>query len=600
MTTPMISSILQKYIKTLIDVMSWKVASALGLMVCLGLTEGVSLLMLVPLLQLVGLDVQQGALGQLAEFVASVFKAIGIKPTLIAVLSIYVFIVVVHSLLRRWETAVSQTLQYEFIVQLRQRLYRAIANTSWLFFSRSRTSDFTHVLTIEMERVGAATYYILNLLATAIVAMVYILFAMKLSPVVTGLVFLCGVGLVLFLKGKTQVAQVTGEGLSEAMSSLYAAVTEHLGGMKTAKSYGAVERHVDIFGKLTEQVRSMYTHAVRNQAEVKYWFDIGSVIVLSIILYVSFHVLSISTAGVLLLLFLFARIMPRFASIQQNYQSFINMLPAFTRVMEIQHRCEEAAEPENIKVDNLKLQKDIRFEQVSFSYGNHGKEPAVSNMDLTIKVGETTAIVGPSGAGKSTIADLLIGLIIPDHGHILVDSIALSPERIKSWRDQIGYVPQDTFLFHETLNSNLLWARPDATEEEIRQALRLAAAEDFVSRLPLGLETVLGDRGILVSGGERQRIALARALLRNPALLILDEATSSLDSENEKRIQAAIEKLHKQMTILIITHRLSTIQRADIIYVIEGGLLVESGTWDILINKANGRFHELCRAQGIE
>jgi ATP-binding cassette subfamily C protein len=193
-----------------------------------------------------------------------------------------------------------------------------------------------------------------------------------------------------------------------------------------------------------------------------------------------------------------------------------------------------------------------------------------------------------------------MGLIIPDQGHIRVDGIELNSERVKAWRDQIGYVPQDTFLFHDTLRSNLLWAKPDAKEEEIIQALRFAASEEFVSGLPKGMETILGDRGILLSGGERQRLALARALLRKPSLLILDEATSSLDSENEKRIQNAIEKLHGQMTILVISHRLSTIRGVDMIHVIEEGQLVESGTWDELVVKENGRFRNLYQAQGMK
>jgi ATP-binding cassette subfamily C protein len=591
---------LQIYIITLINIMSWKIALTLGLMVSLSLTEGISLLILVPLLQVVGLDVQRGTLGRIAEFVSSLFPAIGARPTLITVLGIYVFIVAIHSLLKRWENSVSLTLQYEFVVRLRQRLYRAIANTNWLFFVRSRSSDFTHALTIEMERVGAATYYLLNLLATAIVAIVYILFALKLSALMTGIVFFCGGVLMLLLKGKTKVAHITGEGLSEAMESLYAAVTEHLSGMKIAKSYGAEENHAEIFGKLTEQVRHMYTYAVQNQAEVNYWFDIGSVLILSLILYISFQVLSIPTAGVLLLLFLFARIMPKFSSIQQSFQSFINMLPSFNRVMEMQRRCEAEAEPKTVGIEKFKLQHSVRFDRVSFSYDDQSKSPVISNLDLIINAGETTAIVGPSGAGKSTIADLVMGLIVPDQGRILIDEMELSPKRMKAWRDQIGYVPQDTFLFHDTLQANLLWAKPDASEEEIKQSLKFAAAEEFVSVLPKGIDTILGDRGVLVSGGERQRLALARALLRKPSLLILDEATSSLDSENEKRIQNAIEKLHGHMTILIISHRLSTIRGADIIHVIEEGHLIESGTWDELIVKENGRFRDLCKAQGIE
>ena len=590
-------STLQNYLITLINIMSWKVALALALMICLSAMEGISLLMLVPLLQLVGLNVQEGSIGRLAEFISSIFSAIGIRTSLITVLSVYIFIVIVHSLLRRWETSVSLTLEYEFVVRLREKLYRAIANTNWLFFARNKISDFTHALTIEMERIGATTYYILNLLATGIVAIVYILFALKLSAMMTGLVFLCGIGLMFLLKKKTKVAYETGEGLSEAMSGLYNAISEHLNGMKTAKSYGVEERHVEIFKGLAEQVRHKYTYAVQNQAEVNYWFSIGSVITLSLILYVSIQILSIPTAGVLLLLFLFARVMPKLSSIQQNFQSSINMLPSFSRVMELQKRCEEAAETRTQRYEKINIGNGIKFNKVSFSYA--GNSPVIKDLDITIRAGKTTAIVGPSGAGKTTIADLLMGLIVPNEGRILIDEKEFGPERMRAWREQIGYVPQDTFLFNDTARANLLWAKPDAKEEEINQSLKFAAAEEFISGLPKGLETILGDRGVLVSGGERQRIALARALLRNPSLLILDEATSSLDSENEKRIQNAIEKLHGQITILVISHRLSTIRGADVIHVIEEGRLVESGTWDTLITK-NGRLRDLCKAQQIE
>jgi len=587
----------RKYLTTLINIMTWKVALALGLMVCLGLTEGVSLLMLVPLLQLVGLDVQQGSLGRLAEFISSIFSTIGIRPTLIVVLCAYVFIVIIHSLLRRWETSISLTLEYEFVVRLRERLYRAIANTNWLFFARNKVSDFTHALTNEMERIGAATYYLLNLLATGIVAIVYLLFTLKLSAIMTGLVFLCGMGLMFLLKNKTKIAHETGEGLSEAMGSLYNAIAEHLNGMKIAKSYGVQERHVEIFRGLAEQVRHQYTYAIQNQAEVNYWFNIGSVIILSLILYVSIQILSIPTAGVLLLLFLFARVMPKLSNIQQNFQSSLNMLPSFSRVMELQKRCEEAAETEAQRYEKVDIESGIKLDKVSFSYDDIST--VIKDIDIAIKSGQTTAIVGPSGAGKTTVADLLMGLIVPNEGGILLDGKEFSPKGVKAWRDQIGYVPQDTFLFNDTVKANLLWAKPDASEEEVNQALKFAAAMEFVSGLPKGIETNLGDRGVLISGGERQRIALARALLRKPSLLILDEATSSLDSENEKRIQNAIENLHGRMTILLISHRFSTIRGADVIHVIEEGRLVESGTWDELIAK-NGRFKLLCEAQGIE
>jgi ATP-binding cassette subfamily C protein len=320
--------------------------------------------------------------------------------------------------------------------------------------------------------------------------------------------------------------------------------------------------------------------------------------ILCVILYISIAILNMSSAGIILLLFLFNRMMPLFGTLQNSFQGFANAMPAFAGVMEIMARCEANIEPEAELREKVELQDSIRFEAVSFAYGEDETAPAISELDLKIRAGEITAVVGPSGAGKSTIADLVLGLIVPNQGRVLVDETPLEAEGIRSWRQHIGYVAQDTFLFNDTVKANLLWACPGATETEIVHALRLAAGE-FVFELPKGLDTILGDRGVRLSGGERQRLALARALLRKPSLLILDEATSALDSENERRIQGAIEKLHGKMTILLITHRLSAIRGADIIHVFERGRLIESGEWGTLLNKVDGRFKALCEAQDI-
>ena len=193
-----------------------------------------------------------------------------------------------------------------------------------------------------------------------------------------------------------------------------------------------------------------------------------------------------------------------------------------------------------------------------------------------------------------------MGLIKPDEGEIKVDNITVSNNLTGYWRGQIGYVAQETFLFNETVRFNLLLAQPKANEKEINEALKLASAYEFVSKLPEGLDTFIGDRGVKLSGGERQRLALARALLKKPSLLILDEATSNLDSENEKRILKAIDDLHGEITILIIAHRLSTIKNADCIYLIDDGQILESGTWNELLKKEKGWFKDICEAQGIK
>lgn len=587
------------YMVTLFDIASWRVALALALVLCLSATWGAQLLLLVPLMQLVGLDVQQGTVGWLSDLVSSVFAAVNVQPTLITVLVAYVLLTSVGALTARWQTIFNLKLEQGFVASLRKRLYKAIANTTWLTFVRSRSSDFTHALTTELDRVGNVTRFVLSTIANTIVLSVYVLLALRLSLVMTALVFLCGAGLLLMLRKKTKAAHWTGEDISMATNGLHAAATEHLGGMKTTKSYGVEERSSELFSGLAEQVAQMRLNATRVYAEAGFWFQIGSVLALSVILYIAFEVLTLPTAGLLLLLFLFTRIIPLFASIQQNYQKYLNDLPAFTGVMELQERCEAAAEIKVELSEEVKLRQGIQLREVSFTYGGEGVPPAIRNLNLAIEAGKTTAIVGPSGAGKSTVADLIMGLITPDRGQVLVDGMPLAAERLGSWRHQIGYVAQDTFLFNDTIKANLLWACPKVDDEEIKQALKEAAAEEFVSESPEGLETVLGDRGVRLSGGERQRLALARALLRRPSLLILDEATSALDSENEKHVQSAIEELHGHVSVLLITHRLSTIRGADAVYVLDNGNLVESGSWSSLVSRENGRFSALCRAQDL-
>jgi ATP-binding cassette subfamily C protein len=241
----------------------------------------------------------------------------------------------------------------------------------------------------------------------------------------------------------------------------------------------------------------------------------------------------------------------------------------------------------------------IELRGLSFAYGGNGKPTALSAIDLVIADGKTTAIVGSSGAGKTTLADLLLGLIRPQDGAVLVGGVALDPAHLQSWRSQIGYVAQDTYLFNDSVRANLSWAKPDATLEEMEESLRQAAADEFVGHLPDGIDTVIGERGVRLSGGEKQRLSLARALLRKPSLLILDEATNALDSENEQRIYDAINSLHGEMTIVVITHRLTTIRAADLIHVLDRGRLVASGDWDSLMADGDPRFRQLCLAQGI-
>lgn len=575
--------------------MTWRVWVALALMIALSVSEGVGLILLIPLLGLVGLDVGEGEIGKIAAFISSLFEALGLSPTLLAVLMIFVVFSVLRSLLVRFQATFTQFLNQEFVAQLRKRLYQSIVHTPWLFFARTKSSDFTHALLTEVDRVGQATFFILRLMSEAFMGLIYLFLALRLSGGLTGLVFLCGVGLLILLKRKTYASHHTGIDVTKVSKEIYSVVHEHLGNMKMTKSYGLEEHSSNSFSRLIENMSQIYVKAIRNFADVKCWFDIGSVMTLCLVLYILIGVLRIPTTGVLLLLFLFNRLIPRFSSIQQSYQLFLGYLPAFETLSKMQYRCDAARVQRRGRSTSIGFQREIRFEQVSFSYEKEGKSLVLSGLDLSIQKGQTTAIVGATGAGKTTIADLLLGLITPQRGKILIDGEALGPEGLVFGCDKIGYVPQDTFLFHDTVRSNLLWVAGHAREEDIREALKLSVA-DFVWDLPQGLETIVGDRGVRLSGGERQRLALARALIRKPSLLILDEATSHLDTENERKILEGLKRFHGEMTVLIITHRLSALRGVDAIYVLEHGRIVESGSWGDLMERGGGRFSELQRA----
>ncbi len=592
------NSAVWNFLSVLIRELPAKVALAVVLMVAASFTEGIGLILLLPLLQLIGFPAQSGSIEGITNYLTSFFALIGLPLTLVSVLGVYVAVMCFYALFTRWQSITSSSIQFDFQARLRQRLYRAIVNTNWLFFSRNRASTFTHALTAEIDRVGWGTQQMLQFLATLLVLFVYLFIALQISALTTGIVVLFGLVLLFVLRKKIYVARRKGESVSTNTKDLYGAITEHLDGMKTVKSYGAQETNISIFSDLNKSIKNSYIAYVRNSSDMEALFTIGSVVILSAALIVLIDVLHLPAASVLLLLFLFFRIIPQFSGLQRSYQAFVNMLPSFENVQSVQARCEAEAERELDLHDEIPLQSRITVEDASFKYEDNTR-PAVDRVSVAIQAGKMTAIVGPSGAGKTTLADLIMGLIEPQTGRICIDAIPLDHERLYAWRNKIGYVAQETFLFNDTVRANLLWAAPTATDDDLRDALHVAAAEEFVTDLPQGLDTVLGDRGVRLSGGESQRLALARALLRKPTLLLLDEATSNLDSENERRVQNAIDALHGDMSIVIITHRLSTVRNADIIHVLEKGEIVESGTWTSLLDKKQGRFRKLCEVQGV-
>ena len=589
----------RQLVTTIVTVSPRRAAAAATFTFAVGLLEGVGLLALVPMLQLVGLDADRGSLGSIMTAFHDAFSVVGLEPTLPLVLGLYVGIVGIQALLLRQQAVLQTALREDITHVVRARLYRAIQGTTWLYFSRMRTAAFNELLTQRVDRVATAVYYLLDLFVTGVIACVYVAMALRVSTVMSLAVMASGALLGLTLRSQLAAARRAGELCGAASSRLYRATADHLDSTKLAKSYDAVERHTGRFEELSRELGAASRSATAATIAMRQWVTLGSAALLAVIVYTAHAIVQMPAAAMFLLMFLFARLLPRVTSLYEKAQLLAGYLPAFEQVLDAERRCVAEAETAVESPQAVTFARTIECEDVAFSYRSDDQF-ALLNVDISIPARATTAIVGPSGAGKSTVADLLIGLITPQEGRVTVDGIQLVPERLASWRSQIGYVSQDSFLFHDTVRANLLWANQEATEDALWTALSQAAADDFVRRLPAGLDTLVGDRGIALSGGERQRLSLARALLRHPALLILDEATSALDSDNEGRIQQAVEQLHAQITIVQITHRLSTIRHADVIYVIDDGQVVEFGSWDELVTRPEGRLRALARAQGIE
>jgi len=234
----------------------------------------------------------------------------------------------------------------------------------------------------------------------------------------------------------------------------------------------------------------------------------------------------------------------------------------------------------------------IEYRGTSFVYDSENTQPVLRNINFELKKGETVALVGPSGGGKSTLADLIPRYYDPTEGDVLIDGVSLRDCKLKSLRALMGIVTQESILFNDSIYNNIAFGKPDASKEEIEEAAKIANAHNFILEFDNGYETNIGDRGDKLSGGQRQRLSIARAILKNPAILILDEATSSLDTESEMLVQEAINKLMENRTSLVIAHRLSTIQHADRIVVIDNGEIVEEGKHEELLNK-NGLYRKL-------
>lgn len=540
------------------------------LMVLGSLSEGAGLLMLVPILQAL-----QTSAALSAGLWRSALGALGITPSLGVLLALFVLIVVLRSALLYSRDQLGAKLQCKLVDALRQRCFGALLHSEWRALAAHRKSDHASLLLTDVNRVGLALQAALALAAALITLAVYLLAAAALSRDMTLLALASAAAVFGALAGQRRSALALGQELGRANRALHARVQESMAGIKLAKILRTEERHLQAFERVSAALREQQLRFTAASGLARALFQVGGALLLAGYLYLGLHWRAVPVAQLLTLVLVFARLIPLASAMQQSYQQWLHAYPAQQEVARLLAACHEQAEPAALAgCAAWPVRHDISVHHASVRYPERARA-ALDQVSIRFAANTTSAIIGPSGAGKSSLADVLMGLLAPDQGELRVDGVAVTGEQRLRWRHSVAYVPQETFLFHDTIRNNLLWGALQATDSELHAALARAAA-DFVSALPQGLDTVVGDGGVLLSGGERQRLALARALLMRPSLLILDEATSALDVDNEARVRDAIDQLHGDLTVIIIGHRLAMLEHADQIIELRDGQVFAS------------------------
>ena len=483
------------------------------------------------------------------------------------------------------------------ITEMRKKIQTHIGRLPVSYFDTHKTGELVSRIMNDVEGlrnlVGTGLVELLGGLLTAILALVVLFYT---SALLTGLALVIVVGvagvLLYFFNQLRPVFKERGKIQGEVTGRLQ----ETLGGTRVIKGYRAEGREEAVFSKGVDRLLENILKSLTGVSAM----SVSAVVILG---FVSAIVFWIGTnkiiSGELTLgqfitfgAFLAFLVAPIFGIVSVGSQ-LTEALAGMERTKEVLSELREDQDPERT-IDMPQIDGRVEFENVFFQY-EEGK-PVLQDFNFIAEPGTVTALVGSSGSGKSTTIGLIASFAKPQQGAVSVDGVDLAKVTLDSYRTQLGLVLQETFLFDGTIRENVAFSKPNATEEQIMNAIRIARVDEFAEKFPEKYETIVGERGVRLSGGQKQRVAIARAILADPRILILDEATSSLDSESEMLIQAGLAHLMKGRTTFVIAHRLSTIRRADQILVVENGRIVERGSHEKLL-EAGGRYADLYQRQ---
>ena len=581
-----IGDILKKYPKLLIV--------GTLLVISLSVVEACSLITIGPLIDLLINPDLEGT-SQLTKVVVKTMHSIGLPVRLEIYLIIFLVFISLSSSLRIFVRHSVLKIKYAVQRDLILGTFNDFFNARWYFFTSGKQGVLLNTFMRELGIAGDAFRAIplffsgfLQLFFCLAIPF-YISWQVTMASLVT-ILFLVWpfllLGKISYRLGRRNTATANQVGIVMQEGLELAKVILGFGNQR--KSYNHLQEAFDDHRNATIKSQTL-------GFSIPAMYQPLGVIVLSVALFTArrFGIPLSETAVLLLALW---RAVFSFGQLAASKHSLENFFPSYEQIENLRKRAKELKQPSGNK-KFIGFEKEIKLKDISFAYPEH--DPVLANIYMTITKGKMIAVVGESGAGKSTLIDTIMGFNEPLSGKVSFDGVDLREFEINSYRRRIGYVPQDAVLFNMSIRDNLLWANQEASDQDIKYACLQANADEFIKKFPYGYDTLVGDRGVCLSGGQRQRIALARAILRRPQLLILDEATSSLDTHSERLIQVAIENIAKETTIIVIAHRLSTIVNADYVYVLKSGRIIEQGLYSSLAKK-DGYFNQMVKLQLLQ
>jgi subfamily B ATP-binding cassette protein MsbA len=555
--------------------------------------EGIGISFLVPIIK----QSRAGSSGDVSGIVdvfISVYSFLGIPFTLETII-VGVLVALsgryVASFLVGWLTVI---LRVKYVRHLRDELFANALDARIEYFDDHGSDELINSIVTETTNAGRLITSSSQFLEQLFLSLIYLGVAFLLAPWITVFTLIALVLLVVILRYLVESGHSVGNRIADANEDVQETVQAGTQGIRDVKLFSLTD---EIWEKYQKSIRNWESATVgirRNSEGMDNGYQLMSAFIVIILIYVALEFTSLSFAAVGVFLFSMFRLAPRASALNSIAYDIDGTIPHFTRTKKFIEDLDSEAEPMGQGASPPERVNQVTFDDVRFSYDDD--DEVLSSVSFQFERGEFIAFAGTSGAGKSTVVSLLTRLYDPDSGEIRANGTAITQFDPSAWREHLSVVRQDPHLFNDTLYYNLTVGNRNATRAEVERVCDIASVSEFLDDLPSGLETVLGDDGIKLSGGQRQRVAIARALLKDADVLVLDEATSDLDTELESEVHQAIELMDRNYAILVVAHRLSTIRNADRIYTMADGEIIESGTHSELLDRS-GQYAKLNNMQ---